>query len=68
MVSITGDFTPVVETETVGAGDTEFLPDMIPWLDYNHTFTIEVTLGEAVVSTTRYNVGDIPPLRHHDLL
>jgi hypothetical protein len=33
---------------------------MIPWLDYNHTFTIEVTLGDAVVSTTRHNVGDIP--------
>lgn len=58
-VTVTGDFGPNTESETLSSEETATLPDMIPLLDYNHRFTIEVDVDGVVVSTTRHRIGDI---------
>lgn len=58
-ITVKGDFTPIAKAESLVSGETETLTDMIPILDYNHTFTIEVNVDGTVVSTTRHVIGDI---------
>lgn len=58
-VTVTGDFAPISEAETLASEETSTIPDMIPLLDYDHTFTIEVEIDGTVVSTTRHSIGDI---------
>jgi len=60
-VTVTDGFAPNSETESLPSEETATLPDMIPLLDSDFTFTIEVDIDGTVVSTTRHRFSDISP-------
>ena len=59
-VTASGDFEPTAEAATLVPDETELLEDMVPVLDYDHTFAVEVVLEGSVVASERYVLRDIP--------
>lgn len=56
-----GDFGPMAEATTLTPGETEAFEDMVPVLDYAHTFTVQVVLDGRVVADEQYILREIPP-------
>ncbi|WP_277554793.1 hypothetical protein [Halobaculum limi] len=55
-----GDFGPIAEATTLTPDETETLEDMVPVLDYAHTFTVQVVLDGSVVADEQYVLREIP--------
>jgi sulfur carrier protein ThiS len=58
-LTIKGDFQPIARAMTLSEGYSETYEDLLPSLDYNHDFTLEVVLDGEVVSTTHHNLDDV---------
>lgn len=60
-VTASGDFGPIAEAATLVSDETERLEDMVPVLDYSHSFAVQVVLDGSVVANRRYVLRDVPP-------
>ncbi|QLG26174.1 hypothetical protein HUG10_00855 [Halorarum halophilum] len=60
-VDITGDFTGRTRSATLGSDEETLFEDLIPILDYDHQFTITVTVDGTEVSTTEHRLEEWRP-------
>jgi len=58
-LTIKGDFQPISRAMTLSEGYSETYEDLLPSLDYNHDFILEVVLDGEVVSTTNHKIADV---------
>jgi|AntDeeMinimDraft_6_1070357.scaffolds.fasta_scaffold05537_2 hypothetical protein len=58
-LTIKGDFQPKSRAMTLSEGYSETYEDLLPSLDYNHDFTLEVVLDGEVMSTTNHKIDDV---------
>lgn len=55
-ITVSGDFAETTDTKTIDAGETVVFAEIVPKLDYDHEFTVELSLDGEVLLDNRYRM------------
>ena len=55
-ITVSGDFAETAVTKTIDTGETVVFEEIVPKLDYDHEFTVEMSLDGEVMLDNRYRM------------